>query len=163
MKHPLSDEQAYSYFGLLLGTFPPLAISVRFLLNNGNIQFEDLWIFGVIAVISLISAVVGYFSGKFIGRIVGELEKSSWLKMLLVLPLIGILWGVLAGGAGGVIVFIFGAVFGALLGGAVGNFALPVFTIFHRLLKRDGKIDRRHFLPLAFGTTFIISAFILGL
>jgi len=162
MKHPLSDEQAYSYFGLLLGTFPPLAISVRFLLNNGNIHSEDLWIFGVVAVVSLISAMVGYFSGKLVGRIVGELEKLSWLKMFLALPFIGILWGSFAGGAGGVIIFIFGAIFGAIIGGTVGNFALPVFTIFHRWLKKDGRIDRRHFLPLAFGITFIISAFILG-
>lgn len=83
--------------------------------------------------------------------------------MLLALPFVGILWGILAGGAGGIIIFVVGAVFGAMLGAAVGSVALPVFAIFHRLLKTGEFIDRRQFLPLAFGITLIISAFILGL
>ncbi len=163
MKHPLSDRQAFAYFGILLGTVPPAAIFTRFFMNNGNVRVEDLWILGVVAVVNLITAIVAYFSGKLVGKIVGELERLSWLKMLLALPFIGILWGGLAGGAGGIIIFIFGAIFGAMFGGAVGSLALPIFTIFHRLLKKDDKIDRKHFLPLAFGITFIISAFILGI
>ena len=115
------------------------------------------------AVINLISAVVGYFSGKFIGKTVGELEKASWMKMLFVLPFIGIVWGILAGGAGGIIVFIVGALFGASLGAMVGSVALPIFTIFHRLLKKGDVIDGKLFFPIAFGITLIICAFILGL
>ena len=83
--------------------------------------------------------------------------------MVLALPFVGILWGVIAGGAGGAIIFIVGAFFGALLGASVGGFALPFFVIFHRLFKSGDKIDRKHFLPLAFGVSFIISAFFLGL
>ncbi len=163
MKHPLSDRKVFAYFGILLGIFPPAAIFTRFFMNNGNLRFEDLWVFGVVAVVNLITALVGYFSGKAVGKVVGELERLSWSKMLLALPFIGILWGALAGGAGGTVIFIFGAVFGAIFGGAVGGFALSVFSIFHRLLKKGDKIDRRHFLPLAFGITLIVSAFILGL
>ena len=36
MKHPLSDRQAFAYFGILLGIFPPAAIFTRFFMNNGN-------------------------------------------------------------------------------------------------------------------------------
>lgn len=163
MQNPLMTKQAFAYFGLLLGVFPPAAIFTRVLVDAGNLRERGFWILGVLAIINLITAVVGYFSGKLIGMMIGELEKTSWTKMLLALPFIGILWGILAGGAGGVIVFIFGAVFGAMLGAAVGSVAVPVFTIFHRLLKRGDAIEQKHFLPFAFGVAFIISAFILGL
>ncbi len=163
MQNPLSTKQAYAWFGLLLGTFPPAAIFTRFLTNSGSLNNGDLWILGVIAIVNVISAVVGYFSGKLIGKIVGELEKNSWLAMFFALPFVGILWGILSGGAGGSIIFVIGAFFGALLGSAVGSVALPAFTLFHRLLKKGDMIDRKHFLPMAFGITFIICGFILGL
>lgn len=160
MENPLSAEKTFAFFGLLLGTFPPLAMFIRFFAEKGIFHSEDFWIVGVLAVINLITATVGYFSGVIIGRIVRELEKFSWSYVLFSLPFIGILWGILAGGA---IVFVIGAFFGAALGAAVGSVALPAFTVFHRLLKRGDQLDRKHFLPLAFGITFIISAFVLGL
>ena len=163
MKNPLTGRQAFAYFGLLLGTFPPAAIFTRLLTDAGNLHGDDYWMIGVMAIVNLISAIVGYFSGRLVGKIVSQLEKSSWSKMLLALPFIGILWGIMAGGAGGVIIFVVGAVFGAMFGAAVGSLALPIFTIFHRLLKTGDVIDRRQFIPLAFGITLIISAFILGL
>jgi hypothetical protein len=79
------------------------------------------------------------------------------------MPFLGWFWGMIAGGSGGIVILIVGAFFGAVIGGLVGLFALPVFTIFHRLLKKGELIDRRHFLPLAFGITFIVCGFILGL
>lgn len=163
MNNPMSVGQTFAYFGLLLGIFPPLAIFVRFFSGKGIFRREDLWILGVVAVINLITAVVGYFSGKFIGKIVAELENLSWSYMIFSLPFIGILWGILAGGAGGIIVFFIGAIFGALFGAMVGGAALPAFALLHRTLKKGDQFDRRHFLPVAFGITFIISAFILGL
>ncbi len=162
MKSPLSDEQVFAYFGLLLGIFPPVAIFARFFMNAGNFRGEDFWILGVVAVVNLISAVVGYFLGKVVGKIVGELEKLSWSKMLLILPLIGFLWGALAGGAGGIIIFFIGAIVGAMFGAAVGSLVLPAFTIFHRLMKCGDRLELKHFLPLSFGITFIVCAFILG-
>ena len=162
MKNPLSNKQVFAYLGLLLGIFPPAAIFARFFINAGNFRGENFWILGIIAVVNLISAVVGYFSGKFVGKIVGELERLSWSKMLLVLPFIGFLWGVLAGGSGGIIIFLIGAIFGAMFGAAVGSLALPAFTIFHRLMKCGDKLELKHFLPLSFGITFIVCAFILG-
>jgi len=87
----------------------------------------------------------------------------SWSYMLFSLPFVGMLWGILAGGAGGIIIFVIGAIFGAALGGAVGMAALPALAVFHRLLKKGDQLDRKHFLPIAFGIIFTISAFILGL
>ena len=159
----MSAAQAFAYFGLLLGTFPPLAIFIKFLSEKGIFRNEDFWVLGVIAIINLITATVGYFSGKIVGKIVSELEKFSWSYMIFSLPFIGLLWGILAGGAGGIIIFVVGAFFGAAFGALVGSVALPAFAIFHRLLKTGDQFDRRHFLPVAFGIALIISAFILGL
>lgn len=162
MKNPIAFKDAFAYFGLLLGAFPPAAIFAKFITNAGNFRGEDIWVLGVMAIINLISATIGYFSGKLVGKIVFELEKQRWIYMLLALPFVGILWGIIAGGAGGIIVFVIGAIFGAGFGAAVGAAALPIFSIFHRLLKKGDAIDRRQFLPLAFGVTFIVCAFILG-
>src|SRR5215204_838160 len=159
MKNPLSLEQTFSYFGLLLGAFPPVAMFIRFAID-GRV---DGWVFGVMFIINLISAVVGFFSGKVVAKIIRFVENSSWSAMLLTLPLIGLLWGALTGAAGGVIVFVFGAFFGAVLGGIVGSIALPFFTVFHRWLKKGESIELKHFLPVAFGVTFIICGYILGM
>lgn len=163
IKNPMSAEKTFAYFGLLLGTFPPLAIFIKFFSEKGIFRTEDFWVLGVIAIINLITAIVGYFSGKAVGKIVRELEKSSWSYMIFSLPFIGILWGIMAGGAGGIIIFVVGAFFGAVLGAMVGSVALPAFTIFHRLLKKGDQFESQHFLPLAFGIALVISAFILGL
>lgn len=162
IKNPLSVEDTFARFGMLLGIFPPTAFFVRLFTVSRIFQGEDFWILGVVAIVVLISAVVGYLSGRRIGRIVFELEKKSWSKMLLALPFVGIFWGLMAGGAGGTVIFVVGALFGAVIGGLVGAAALPIFAIFHRLLKRGDKIDGRHFLPLAFGISLIVSAFLLG-
>ncbi len=163
IKNPITSEKAFAYFGLILGTFPPAAIFTKFFIENGSFRGDEFWIVGVLAVVNLISAIVGYFSGKLIGKMVRETEKISWWGMLLILPFIGMLWGIMSGGAGGIIIFIIGALFGAYFGALVGSIALPIFTIFHRLLKKGDLIERNQFLPIAFGVTFIICAFILGL
>jgi len=162
MKNPLNSEKTYAYFGLLLGTFPPAAFFTKFAIDSRIALGEEAWIFGVLFIVNLISAVVGYFSGKLIAKSVREVEKYSWRSMFLVLPFIGMFWGMLSGGAGGAIVLIFGAFFGAILGALVGGIALPTFTVFHRLLKRGDAIELQHFLPLAFGITFAICSFIIG-
>jgi len=163
MKNPWSAEKTFAWFGLLLGIFPPMAMFIRLFSDKGNFRVEDVWIVGILAVINLISATVGFFSGRLVGRIISESEKLSWINMLASSFFVGIFWGILAGGAGGVIVFLFGAIFGAVLGAAVGSVALPAFAFFHRLLKQGDKFDRRHFFPIGFGITLVISAFILGL
>lgn len=163
LKNPLSIEKTFANFGLLLGIFPPAAIFIRFLTVWKIFQSEDFWILGIVAVVILISAITGYFSGKRVGRIVFELEKASWSKMLLTVPFVGIFWGLIAGGAGGTVILGIGALAGAAIGGLVGAAALPFFSIFHRLLKRGDQIENRYFLPLSIGTTAIIIAFILGL
>lgn len=158
LKHPLNAEKTFSYFGLLLGTFPPAAIFLQIFKNNIEPGMVALLIF-----VNLVCAAAGYFSGKLIAKMVLPAEKYSWTKMILFLPFIGILWGIMAGGSGGIFIFGIGAIFGAIIAAMVGSAAITAFTIFHRVLKRGEMIERSQFLALAFGITLTISAFILGL
>lgn len=163
MKNPLTNEQAFSYFGFLLGLFPPAAIFAKFIIESGGLRNnEDFWVIFLLMLVNTVSAVVGFYSGKIIGKLVLALENQTWHKMMLTLPFLGFLWGIISGGIGGVFLFIVGAVFGGMIGGAVGAVALPVFTVFHRILKRGDKIEFNLFTPIALGITLIISALILG-
>lgn len=113
MKNPLGFEKTFSYFGLMLGTFPPAAFFTKFAIESSSLNREEYWIFGILFVVNLLTAVVGYFSGKLIAKMVRAIENYSWTQMLLLVPFVGLLWGFMSGGAGGVMIFIIGAFFGA--------------------------------------------------
>ncbi len=163
IENPISIEGAFSYFGLLLGIFPPAAFFLKMLFDIGEFKGESAWLLLLMVVVNAAAASVGYFSGKVVGKIVFSLEKYPWWMMMLLMPFIGILWGMTSGGTAGLFVFIFGAIFGAAIGGAVGGTALPLFALFHRLFKKGDKIERKLFLPIAFGISLMISAFILAM
>lgn len=162
IKNPITTDKAFAQFGLMLGTFPPMALFGKFL-ANAQPNSDNYWVIPLLIFVNFVCGGVGYFSGKLIGKMVAETEKWSWGGMLLTLPFIGILWGLLAGGAGGIFIFVIGAIFGAILAAMVGGVAVPTFTIFHRLLKKGDVIERDQFLPIALGITLIISAIFLGL
>lgn len=161
IENPISTETAFQHLGLMMGVFLPGSLLLRMLLD-GALQQTPV-IAGLFLLTNVVSAVVGYHSGKMIGRMVEAAEKMSWTKMLLLLPLIGILWGIITGGAGGFFMFGIGAIFGAIIAAAVAAPIVLVFTIFHRILKRGNMIARAHFLPLAAGVTFVLTAYFLGL
>jgi hypothetical protein len=165
MKNPITNEKAFARLGLLLGTFPPMMIFGLYLTQitrQPQSNFESFFAFLIF--INIICAVVGYYSGKkIISQLVAKAETYSWSSMVLLMPLIGILWGIITGGIGGIFIFIIGAFFGAIIASMVGSVALTTFTVFHRLLKRGDSIEQKHFLPVAFGITATICAFILGL
>ena len=123
MKNPLSLEKTFAYFGLMLGAFPPAAMFLRVAMD-GKL---DGWVFGVMFIINLISAVVGFFSGKVVAKAMRNLENKSWLMMILAMPFVGLLWGAATGAAGGVVVFILVAQPGANIGGPGGAAARPAF------------------------------------
>lgn len=163
MQNPLDSERVFSYYGLMLGTFPPAAIFARWLIS---VNFRDpapIWVIGILAIVILLSGTVGYFSGKLVGRRVRIVENRSWSTMIPATVFIGILWGMVSGAAGGFVIFVIGAFFGAVIGAAVGAVALPAFAILHRIFKSGDLIDQKHFLPLAFGVTLTICSFILGI
>lgn len=162
MSNPMTVEKAFSLFGLMLGAIPPATIFSKWIFEAGTIGSNETGLILLLMLVNIVSAVTGYFTGKIVGKIAFEVEKLSWHWMILTLPFIGLFWGIISGGAGGVFIFIIGAIFGAMVGGAVGTFALPAFTILHRIFKKGDKIESKHFYPIAFGITFVISALILG-
>lgn len=162
MENPLSAEKAYSYFGLLLGTFPPAAIFIKLFIEGFIPRGNEIWLIPVMVLVNSIAALKGYVSGKLMGKIILKFERYSWFSMLFILPFLGFSWGLTTGCIAGLFLFVVGALFGGVIGGIVGSFALPAFTTLHRLLKRDDKIDRKDFVPIALGITFVISAFILS-
>ena len=164
MRHPVSTEKAFAFFGLMLGSLPPAAIFFRILADKGLPNLlDDLWIVPMLLITNVTAAIVGYFTGMKVATTVRYLHRLSLHRSMLLLPLIGILWGMAAGGAGGLFLFLIGALFGAVIGGTVGAVALPAFAVLHRSLKRGDVIELRQFLPLSFGITLTICAFILGL
>ncbi len=165
MRTPMSPVETYKYFGAFLGAFPPAAIfgkTVGYGLSAAHAE-STLAIFAFCLLMNLVCLFVGGVMGKAFGSMMLRYERRSWSKMLLQTSLAGLLWAVITGAAGGAIFFGFGAVFGVILAVPIAMVAFPLFAIFHRLLERGGQIEYKHFLPIAFGITTIISAFILGL
>ncbi len=72
MKNPMSAEQTFGYFGLMLGLIPQLTtlftITSR---TNGDIDLSGLLILGFF--MTAITAIVGYFMGKRVGITISNL------------------------------------------------------------------------------------------
>jgi hypothetical protein len=161
MRSPVTAKEAYGYFGLLLGLLPPAAIfgkTFEYGLNENSAA-----IFAFCLLMNLTCAIVGKFIAEAFAHKFVNLERKSWAKMLLLSSLLGFCWAIITGAAGGAIFFGFGAIFGAIFAVPVGVAAFPAFASIHRLLERGTEIEWKHFLPLAFGISTAISAFILGL
>jgi hypothetical protein len=132
-------------------------------LNAGETSVDELWIPALLLLVNAGSAVTGFLTGKMVGRAMSKINRIHPVHRVFALVAVGLLWGMAAGAGGGVFIFLVGAIAGAVIGGLVGAVALPVFAILHNLLRRGDAIDKRHLLPLAFGVTLTICAFIFGL
>ena len=162
-QHPVPNEKAFALLGLLLGALPPASIFVRVLANASELRPEQIWVVALLLLVNTGAAVTGFFTGKVVGRSMAAINRVHPVNRVFALIGIGLLWGMVAGAAGGVFFFVMGAFFGSILGGMVGAVALPVFAVLHNFLRAGDAIDRRHLLPLAFGVTLTICAFIFGL
>ena len=163
MVRPMESKEVFAWFGFLLGTLPPAVIlfKLTWLFEPGDAGIHPV-ILVLMVLLNITTAVTGFFSGKVTAILVRKLEKSTPSRIALLAPLTGFAWGAACGFAGGIFMFIAGAYVGAVIGGFVGAVALPLFVLFHLLLKRGDLIDRRHFLPAAFGITLTICALVLG-
>ena len=168
MRHGISRERAFGLFGLLLGTIPTVAILTRFL-GFGIVEgTESIAPAGgalsfLCLVITVVCAVVGYAMGSAVSRNALQLERESLSRMFVFIPLLGAGWGGVTGVSGGFFFFGFGAFSGCFHGLLVGSTGFLMFAYLHRALECGGMIERRHFLPIAFGISAAIAAFIIGL
>ena len=163
MLNPVSLEKSFAYFGLMLGSLPPASIILAIFSSSGIINNDGNWLIGLMLAANILTAIVGYLSGRLVSDCVRQIREFPIWTQLALLPLIGLSWGAISGGIGGALILIYGGFVGALFGGAVGLIALPLFVILHRSLSYADKIERKHFLPIASGITLTICGFIMGL
>src|SRR5947209_7194499 len=150
MRRPIQTQKAFALFGLLLGTFVPVAIFFQiFGYGLFSKHFASPLIFLICVAMNAVCGLYGYRIGMLFSNSVDEQERNSWTKMLLYSIFLGLCWGFTTGAIGGLAFFGIGAMFGAPIAAAVGLVAFPLFTSLHRLLARGGMIDARHFWPLA--------------
>jgi hypothetical protein len=166
MRRPLTPKDAYGQLGLLLGIIPPTAIFYQ-ISSNLFLRSSDaagtVLIIALFVLMNVICASVGRAMGRGLAAAAFDIERFSWSAMLLTIPFVGLTWGLVTGFLGGLLFFGLGGVVGAFIAGIVGTIAFTVFAILHRLLERGSLIDRRIFLPLAYGISLTMAAFFLGL
>lgn len=161
MSAPVSNAEAFTWFGAFLGLFPPAAMFSRVLdggLNSDSAQAALIFCL----LMTVICCVVGRAMGRHLGGRLGNTRERAWGMTFLTALLFGLVWALVTGGAGGVIVFGIGAFFGAFCALPVALLGFPAFMLLHRLLSRGGMIEERHLWPLAFGVPTVIAAVILS-
>lgn len=161
----LSTEDAVAKLGALTGALPTTALFLKIMSNGpGNADPGSAVALTLIVLMAVAAtSTAGYYTGKLTGRILSDLENKPWALMILALPFAGMIWGLISGAAGGFILLGIGAIAGGAIGALVGAAVLMAFGILHRAAKDGDQIERNRFLPLAFGITGTIAAFILGL
>ena len=164
MRRPVAAREAYSMFGLLLGTLPPAAIFLKLfglaLVGPGHGISPGLLF--LLFSMNVFCAAAGLYFGSRMSRMASAAEGWRWTPMLLAAAGIGFIWGVATGAVGGLPAYGFGAIVGAIFAVPVGMLAFLLFMPLHRLLARGGMIDSRHLWPLACGVVTLITALILA-
>jgi hypothetical protein len=158
IRRPLTTEQAFARFGLLLGTLPPAAIFVRLI---SAFHFPEL-VSLIFVPMLLVCALLGRRMGAQAGRGFDAGARGSWARTIITALEDACVWAAATGAAGGAIFFGVGAIFGFLCAFAVALPAFALFAAFHRTLARGGMIDARRLAPLAWGINAAIAALILS-
>jgi hypothetical protein len=161
MRRPVTTEQAFARFGLLLGTLPPAAIFGRILLSERSADPTFIYLAFMLPMLA-ICATLGRFMAKRLGRSFDEVERGSWGGMMIEALEVAFIWAAATGAAGGAPIFVIGAAFGFACALPVALVAFALFTPLHRLLARGGMIDARQLNPLAWGINLSIAASILS-
>ncbi len=81
MAHPISFERSFSYFGFMLGSLPPAAVIFALVINSGIIYGDGAWILGLMFAANLLTAVIGYISGRVVADCVRQIgEFPIWTR-----------------------------------------------------------------------------------
>ncbi len=162
MYQPQTTEQAYRHLGFLLGAFPPAAYFTKAHIYSFEPGRGEIGLVLLTLIINLVCIAAGMGFGKVVGRQMEKHHRAPWTKMLVFSVLYALLWALVTGFAGGAVVFIIGGFVGPFLAAPVALAAFPAFAILLRLNERGLFIERKHLLPIAYGISLTISAFILG-
>lgn len=159
----LTTEEAYAWFGTMLGLMPPLAIFIRWFSGAFTKNTDAALFWGLICLgMNAVCCLVGRKFGAYVGRKIGDPARWTWPVHVFCSMLLGIAWGLVTGASGGAVAFGFGAIVGVICAVPVALATFPVFAILHRLQARGGMIEPRSLWPLAFGVPALAAALILG-
>lgn len=162
MSNPISTRKALSYLGLMLGTFGPLSILIKFIEDSGG-RSGGYFFVALFLVATIVTATMGFITGSHVGGFIDSIKTYRWQSYLAVSALAGSVWGIFSGSVGGVFLLFIGAIAGGAIGGLTAGIALPIYAAAHRLLSSNGHIEQKHFFPVAFGIVFTFCAFVLGI
>ena len=163
MTHPVDSRKAYSYFGFMIGTMPPMSLAIKVIADGNAAEAIEIFFVVLLVLASLITGSVGYLSGHLVPATLNAFRDFRSLNRFAMRSLVGFAWGATAGAAGGIMLFVFGAIFAGMAGGIIGAICVPIFTILHDALRRGDVIEIKHFLPVAFALTLSVCGLILGL
>ena len=161
MTRPLDSRQAFGYFGLMIGSLPPLAIVLKALLSP---RPGPTGLLLLIAAAGLVTSVVGFQIGRrYVPGTLRYFSGFSFPNRIALWTALGVAWGATSGAAGGLVIFLIGSIFAGIAGGVIGAVAVPLIVALHSSVRVGDFIETKHFLPIAFGVILSICAFILGL
>ena len=145
----------------MIGSLPPLSLAIKVLLSEG----AGMIVFSVLmAVAGILTGIVGLALGRRFAC--GALRKMSSFALpnrVALWSVLGLAWGIISGAAGGLVFLLVGSIPGAIIGGMVGAVTVPSMIALHSTVRMGDFIEAKHFLPIAFGITLSLCAFIAGL
>ena len=160
--NPVSTEEAFAWFGTLLGLFPPFAIFARILTSWGGGRNGLLYWAVLFLIMNAVCCLVGRKFAAMLGRKVADPRSWKWPAYLFMSVLMAPAWGGATGGLGGAVGFGIGAIVGVICAVPVALAAFPVFAVLHRVQSHSGMIEERDLWPLAFGIPLTAAALILS-
>jgi len=160
MTRPIDSRQAFGLFGLMIGSLPLFAVALNILFPGGG---DASGVASIFAVVGVITGLTGFGLGRrFVPRAVRYASNCSAPNRVALWIVIGLAWGAVSGAAGGLVIFIFGAFFGAIIGGVIGAVAVPIMVALHSSVRVGDFVETKHFLPIAFGISLSLCAFVLS-
>jgi hypothetical protein len=164
MIRPGDSKLVFGMFGLIFGSLPLLTVSLKLVVENiGGFGSRGWLVWTVLfAIAGVVTGVTGFALGRFVPAILARVSGFRLANRIVMIWLIGFCWGAVAGMCGGMFLFVLGAIAGAILGGIAGSIAVPLLVLFHSAFRAGDLIERKHFLPIVFGITLPLCAYILG-
>ena len=162
MTRPMDSRQAFGTFGGMVALLPPLALVLKISVLDGFHRPNGLIL--LITAAALVASIVAYKLGRgYVPGAVRYVSEFSFPNRVALWAIIGLFWGAISGAAGGLVIVLVGSIFAGIAGGIVGAIAVPIMVALHSSMRAGDLIETKHFLPIAFGITLSICAFVLGL
>jgi len=162
MSCPIDSRKAFAYFGYMIGTMPPAAVAIKAIAAGVGTEASDALFLILLLTAAAVTGMAGYVTGKYVPGWIGRVSNFRLPNRVAMYSLIGMGWGAISGATGGLFLFVIGSIFGGIAGALIGAITVPILIVSYEALRRGEFIELKHFLPVAFGITLSLCAFILG-